>query len=518
MDPLFDEQTTAQVFTRLLDEASHGARDAFARRAVDNCTSPELEAWARYGLTWSDPLLGNDEDDWAARLRELSTLDRYVQQTHHEIDAATDTGVASNCVWMDVTTLASAVDLLGGPAATVSPGTVLDLEAFVRSVVLYDHIFCMPNPEVDVIALNERLGHERIVLPLPIDKQDLYTPEWVTPLGALLYALYMQSTDWMWDRRVGARAEMWRVMLDRWETVLGWRPNADETTVAFDRHMSSATRELVTWLTMLTETRTEDELLRQDAIGGFPEAFIAQSATRCLFNSEIARTLSLPYTPNTARLPFRTAIIARQRDATMTASLDEVIDATVRQHLARLPLGGTIVPLPTFVAALTSRVDRTEQLPEALMNLRNQAHPLRQRRLELQEALDNPETRIATVNKLTRALASDVERFRVTRAVTDWAATAATVIVSLAFTSPVPAAIPTTIGLARMATTSHTLARHLYPRLHRPYEHVLTDLGSTARNIGDAIPVMERLWRRPSRGDWETFRRGLDRLGTLRMA
>ncbi|MER5390518.1 hypothetical protein [Saccharopolyspora sp. NPDC002686] len=68
---------------------------------------------------------------------------------------------------MDATTLASAVDLVAGPAATLSPATILDLETFVRSVVLYEHVFCMPNAEVDVISLNERLG-ERIVVGLPL--------------------------------------------------------------------------------------------------------------------------------------------------------------------------------------------------------------------------------------------------------------------------------------------------------------------------------------------------------------
>jgi hypothetical protein len=397
---LFEESGAAEVFAGRLREVGEGSETRHLRSVVDDCNPPELDAWARYGLTYDDGIIGTDAAAWAERTAALSELESYrrtVVAAQGRAAAVADRGTVDNSVWMDTTTLAGSLDLILGRTDAIAPTTLVDLETFVRAVVLYDHIFYLPPPpptELGPAALNER-WRERVLLPLPVEEADIRPAAGriATPLGALLYAIYAQATLWMTRRDRGpVQAELWDVMLDRWEKVLGWRPQIDEMERGFDSGITSPVNHLVPALLHLPNVFGREASLSARASSDgdpLPYWLITESTARAMFNWELARTLQLPYLGNVARIPFRQALIARQRAATRfltSRPLDGVLDSAVRDSLARLPSGASILPLPTFAAAVVARVKRATDLPNALWDLRAETAALRERRPNCRQA------------------------------------------------------------------------------------------------------------------------------------
>ena len=527
MNGLFEEQETAEVFAQLLRKAGEGAGIPHAKEQVDKSNPPELEAWAQYGLTYDDGIIGTDAAAWTERTAALSELESYRRTVIAEqgrAAGAADRGTVNNSVWMDTTTLTSSLNLILGRTDAIAPTSLIDLETFVRAVVLYDHIFYLPPiRELGLAALNER-WKERVLLPLPVEEADIRpaTGGITTPLGALLYAIYAQATIWMRKRGDpgSAQAELWDVTLDRWETVLGWRPQIDEMVRGFDSGITSDVTELIPWLLHLPHVfgREANLTARASARGAvFPYWLITESTARALFNWELARTLNLPYLGNVARIPFRQALIARQRAATRFLTshpLDGVLDAGVRDQIRRLPTGATILPLPTFTAALVARVKQVGELPEALWDLRSETAGLRARRAELQARLDDKDTTTATIKQLQDAVTAEAKKLPVMQTAKFMGAAGA-VWVSLAFSPVAPMAILGTVGLLLVIPEIKPIADRLMTRIRRPYEHVLNDLGSVARGSAAAIPRLQQLSYHPASGDWDQFANGLTRLGQL---
>ena len=101
--------------------------------------------------------------------------DERLQALRDWVALASDTPRGTG-VFMDNTSLFSAFALVTSWERTNVPANVLlDLDTFVRCVVLYDHIFHLdanPNGEYrkfDSRVLNERLGYEQVVVPIPVD-------------------------------------------------------------------------------------------------------------------------------------------------------------------------------------------------------------------------------------------------------------------------------------------------------------------------------------------------------------
>lgn len=524
MNGLFEETGAAEVFARRLREVGAGSDSLRIQEQVGKCSPPELDAWVRHDLTYADSSIGRDAAAWGERTAALGKLQSYrrtILAARGQAAAMADKQTVDNSVWMDATTLTGSLDLIFGRTDGIAPTTLVDLETFVRAVVLYDHIFYLaPDSPVDLAALNER-WNERLLLPLPVEEADIRPPAGriATPLGALLYAIYTQATLWMKRRDDGpVQAELWDVMLARWETVLGWRPQVEEMEWGFDSGVPSPASKLVTWLRLFPDFGREAHLNAHAAPDDFvkPYWLITESTARALFNYELARTLELPYLGNVARIPFRQALVARQRAATKfitSRPLDGVLDAAVRESAARLPTGAAVLPMPTFTAALMHRATRASGLPDALQELRADTANLRARRAELQASL-NDDTKNVTLQRLQEAVTAEARKLPYLET-GGLIAAAGQLWVSLAFASATPMHILTTLGLLQVAAEAKPVAEGLVPRIRRPYEHVLNDLGSVARGSAGAIPRLQQLSYHPASGDWDQFAEGLRRLGRL---
>lgn len=204
----------SERFRAAVDAALDGANEVRLRYLLDRATVSETSAWLDHGLTWSDGSIGDDEAHWRARLSALSDLrlgpEAELARVAPTLQAATDTGSTANSAWLDNATIGAALDLLVGDGGYLSPGTLLDLEAFVRTSVLHDHVFHLPNVAVDTDTLNERLG-ERVYLGLPLALGDDELGR-SSPLSATLYSLFWQSSSWLQTRRPGQGPadELWQ--------------------------------------------------------------------------------------------------------------------------------------------------------------------------------------------------------------------------------------------------------------------------------------------------------------------
>lgn len=512
----------SERFQQGVADALAGANDARLLRLLERCGPAEASAWLAHGLTWSDGSIGDDEADWRARTAALGDLVARPPAALAELAPTmrqlTDRPWVGNSVWLDNTTIGGALDLLMADGGYLSPATLMDLETFVRATVLYDHVFHLPNVAVDTQPVNELLS-DRVFLSLPLDSEPHDEQRWHT-LSAVLYSLFWQSSSWLTRRRSDRpnEDELWEAMVLGWTDVLGWAPDHAGIAIEFDAGWDSPVEQLVSSLAMASSLGPEALLTTRSRTEGDWSVYrlIAQSTSRALFNTEVARSLALPYTPNIARLPFQRHLASRQAFATRQLALADVVDSSLRHRIELLSAGGGVTPLPTFLAAVLGAGVGRNDLLAALAELRHDSASLRDHRQELQSALEDPATHLKTVDGLRKALTADARTLSDKLKVVGLGATVGTVWVSLAFASAVPAAILATLGLVRLSLDAAPIGERIHSRLRRPYEKVLTDLGRTTRDLGDAIPQLERVWGDPPFGTWADFAGGLDRIGRLR--
>lgn len=299
-----------------------------------------------------------------------------------------------------------------------------------------------------------------------------------------------------------------------WGSLLGREPDSGEIAIEFDAGWDSPVQDLVRSLALVT-TPDVGTLRADHDLDRCVYRWLAQSTSRCLFNTELSRCLALPYAPSAARLPFQRHLLSRQAGATRRLALTDAMEDALRRRLELLSVAGVVQPLPTFVAALLRTAADGEDLVAALADLRSRCSALRRHRVELQRALDDPATRLATVERISATLQADVRKLSDKTKTFGVTASVGTLYVSLAFASAVPMAILATIGLVRLGLDVVPVGERLHGRLTRPYEKVLVDLGQTTRNLGDAVPQLQRRWGRPGFGDWDDFATGLERVGRL---
>jgi len=92
----------------------------------------------------------------------------------------------SSGVFMDNMSLYSAFSLVTDWDGQIPANVLLDLDTFVRCVVLYDHIFYISNTaelseqsgRFDFRRLNKLLGNERVAVPIPADPESYNRGVW----------------------------------------------------------------------------------------------------------------------------------------------------------------------------------------------------------------------------------------------------------------------------------------------------------------------------------------------------
>jgi hypothetical protein len=221
-----------------------------------------------------------------------------------------------------------------------------------------------------------------------------------------------------------------------------------------------------------------------------------------MVNHRLALHLNLPYLANTARMPFRDALLDVPR--ILTDELPSVMAAD--KHYAEAAsnvklMRGEPFIVPVFLAVALQKAQRPADLWAAIAELRSEAVGYRRRRVALEDAVSLGD--LAVVTELQRALALHSSAW--SERVIDASATAsdsALIATSEAATSAHVAALPGSwqvVALTALIAGSRKLlpqelTRRLMWRFFKPEFRFLNRISDESKAIATAMPRVQRLW------------------------
>jgi hypothetical protein len=422
-------------------------------------------------------------------------------------------------VLMDTTTIWTAKELVSGNTGELTPNTLLDLDTFVRNVVLYDCIFHLPNPELDPYEINEHIG-EPVVIKLPVSELGLQS---------VLFDIWYLAKETLHDKMLmGKRGtsaiDDFRAIETGWRQVLG---DVLKTPLTggelFDIHnymhfwSASSASQLARQLRKIS--LGEKLTYRPENVKTFRHfvvQFVGETNLRAAFNLLLADSIGLPYSPNLARLPFYYHLFRNAKVTHEKLRDVQIIQAELREEFARSMAGlSDAIQLPVLLTAILSRIDSLKQFWDKLKQLRSSATPYRRRRAELLEALRKGASK--DVDKLRRAVRDDAKAWKKKLAST---AVLKGLPMASAFTvAPIlggglaPQILATVAAVAAIVKGGdlNAQARATIARRFRPQEWFLTDVGTSARGLLDAFEKVDELWN----PGWDLRRRYKARLQQL---
>jgi len=396
----------------------------------------------------------------------------------------------SSGVFMDNMSLYSAFSLVTDWDGQIPANVLLDLDTFVRCVVLYDHIFYISNTaelseqsgRFDFRRLNKLLGNERVAVPIPADPESYNRGVW----GALSDLFDQAEVELyrMTGTAAGTTAATDREAIRRgWEIVLG-RPIAIndiyDQGFAISYWPSSGETLVQNLLTIVPDENVLFTGLET------PSRFITESNARSLFNTRVAGILNLPYAANTTRMPFRAHLLSNA-----AVAQDAMQDVREIQEIFSQFAAGYLRPesveLPIFLTAVLARTRTLGGFFAEVAGLRAQAAGYRAHRRELLDAIQARNA--TTIDKLRLAVLDDAHKLR--GAVAGSSSTVVLGVLAALGHGFAPLIIA---GLQAMLGVDEEKRRILGRRLFKPEEWFVTRVSGSARELLDARPAIERLW------------------------
>lgn len=446
---------------------------------------------------------------------DLADVTRWLQQPRRY----SGTGVL-----MDNTTIVTLTSLLAGDR--LSPLMLWDLGRAVTALVTYESVFHFVNSEVDDDALNAALG------------QDVFHPLSLPSLGPLydptgvrgLFNKAWQSTDLVM-RKLEASVGTPTVegleieaLTNQWSLAVGMPLTpADVIDSELSNHeWNSPGYALLYDLWRVSnagigplrpDTQNLDTSLQ---IINRPEVSMAHKRLfrrtiregnyRGHINQRLADHLSLPYRPNVARIPFQSRFYDRARAISDRLPSILALDRQYAERAAQAQLlSGAPFVLPVFLALAIRDAATTQDLWAAVATLRGQAHRYRERRADLDRALEQGDLDV-TANTLK---AVRTEASKLTTLLVHAGRSSTESLIGAVETSPVTllSGMPLDwlqTGLSALIAGTRKLlpasvAHRLMWRLCRPEFRFLSDIASQSRAISNSMPAIQRLWGLPER-------------------
>lgn len=426
-------------------------------------------------------------------------------------------------VLLDNTTIVTLTSLLAD-GARLSPLTLWDLGRAVTAVVTYDNIFHFANSQVNDDELNAALG-QSVFRPLSLpDTGPIYDPTGVRGL----FNQAWQSTEMVMKRleaRIGTPTmEGLEIesLTRQWSLALGrsLTPTDVINTALSNREWSSPGSGLLAQLWRVTSRSDtlDGEALealgfmmdepgeRVDMVKGLLSQTIREGNYRGHVNQRLAGHLGLPYMPNLARIPFQSRFYDRAQ--AVSARLPSILQLD-RQYAERARqaqlLSGTAFVLPVFLALAIRDAGAPQDLWAAVATLREQASRYRERRADLDRALEQGDLDVTSATlKAVRT-----EAAKVTALLAEAGRAGGESLISSVEASPVTylsgmpldwlqAGLTALIAGARKLIPD-SVAHRLAWRLCRPEFRFLSDIASQSRAISTSMPAIQRLWGMPDR-------------------
>jgi hypothetical protein len=489
---------------QLVDAAVEDAA-AFAGQADHfGFDSREMEAWADYGghLNWMSTLVNTPE----AR----AELDEYSSQV-----------TPAGCAWMDNTTIVTASALLSdvGPNL-LTPVTMWDLATWCRAVVCYERIYHHRHDAVHDDEINRLLGADVVhAVDIPDRPPSEGLPQ---PYNGVIFRLCeiekdaehrikqladAVGTDSLDGRELEAVRRGWSEILGRdltTEDVVDWRT----MSVAFTSQSLRLLEEIAAVDNIKQPTPSPPD--RPTDQGGVPFILArlpSENNLRSYMNQRFADDLALPYERGIARMPFHRHLEARAARIQATLVTAELLDARYME-LA----DGASLRVPVFLALALQEAQRPQDLWASLARQRAQATKFRTRRLELDQALADGDTRLC--RDVSKALSTDVDHFG--DLVGEVVSSASTSVLAT-MARGTPDTVSVAVAGAAAATQgllSTSLKERILWRLRRPQLLYLNDLVDEAKHLTNALPRVSQIWQLPRRAQ-DRFANRMHAIGNL---
>jgi hypothetical protein len=434
-------------------------------------------------------------------------------------------------VLLDNTTIVTLTSLLAD-GAWLSPLTLWDLGRAVTALVTYDNIFHFANSEVNDDAVNTALG-ESVLRPLSLpDIGPTYDPTGVRGLFNQAWScteMLMQrleasvGTSTVEGLEIEALTHQWSLALGRPLT-----PTDVVNTEQSDHEWNSPGAALLAQLWRVSTLYSIKILPGKglEDLGWGMDLPGAPSGDRWVFNKVIrdgnyrghvnqrlAGHLNLPYMPNLARIPFQSRFYDRAH--AVSARLPSVL-ALNREYAKRAAqaelLSGAPFVLPVFLALALRDAAAPQDLWAAVATLRGQARIYRERRADLDRALEQGDLDVTSATwkavrteaaKLTTLLA-DASRASGESLISSVEAKPVTLLSGMPLDWLGAGLTALIAGVRKLIPES--VAHRLAWRLCRPEFRFLSDIASQSRAISTSMPAIQRLWGLPDR-KMDGFRR-----------
>jgi hypothetical protein len=410
----------------------------------------------------------------------------------------------NNSIYLDTTTLYTVESLTGlvEERGFCTPAALLDLNNFVNSVVLYDHVFHLENRHLDSIKLNDALGNEPIVISLPVSSfNGQLHGDTVHSLGAILRGFWYNTKLFMEDLRDGhhstMRGDRYREEAEEiknaWVNLINFKPVTD---MWFDYTPSE------------DQYESDGPALLEDLVEAFPHPFdlggawdwkeneytifhaINECNYRSLFNLMVAYFLGVQYMPNSYRLPFRHFLYRRALVAQRLLPFIEAVDKEYKTF-SKMYFEPEELELPFFLSAVLSQISSPGELFAALAEVRRKASKFRLHRAELDDALNRGDIEVA--KKLRGAIHGEGKKLRAAFPFSPAAGGIAAVLAAVG-SHPTPMLLAT-IGILTAASLYPPDAiKKLKRRILHPEYWFLADVNAAASSMTKAYPTISKLW------------------------
>jgi hypothetical protein len=441
-------------------------------------------------------------------------------------------------VFMDTTTVFVGNALLDGDGTKLSAINLLDLDTFIRNVVLCDFIHTLPSRQFDHSKINDKLG-EPVFLPLPSesissDRVAFLNDIWREAEQTQIWALSNPSEDAELVR------EQWQVLLGEPLTASagrpaaeldwaehpilaaigwlmghrkkGWRradaPDGVRALAPVEWDWKAVDRDDLRFGTARPILKAgEGFAIREAFRTSRMSAMAAQANTRAAFNTLLANDIGLAYSPGLTRMPIFNRVVtsAARLNREMKDSVylrDKLGNAGV--PLDPGPVGPTSLELPLFLAVLLRESSSADDFWRVLADMRRAAVAYRRRRAQELSALHRNRT---SVTEFKAALSDDgrVWRREGFSVVTAGAMTVTGGIIG-GTTGTIIASLAGIVVAGRLDPNARAALR----RRFRPHQWYLTSLAATADGALRDVDRVAELWRVKLPDD---FARDLGRIG-----
>jgi hypothetical protein len=485
----------------LIQRAAHDAEKIAP--ILQDAESPTVEAFVAFDIPYTSGVV--------TTAAELEEVDRWLKFPSE---------LAGTNALVDTTTIATLTSLLAN-GERLTPLTLWDLSQAVNALVCYDHLLHFANAEVDDDSMNGALGENVFCsLALP-DTGQAYEPGGVRGLFRSAWA----DTDTLMNRlsenagRDTLEGKSLQEFAWQWSMILGQTLSVEDVSNrgdSSDYSWSTAGPALLRQLwyeSGLTPRDLETQVAYSEATKSIESAELAKSKTerlhgmitecncRSYVNQRLAGNLRLPYVANTARLPFRSMYY--NLPGAVTDALPTVLAAnkTYAKRAAHADLlQGDPLVLPVFLALALNNAKTPADLWAAIAGLRTKAARFRQRRAELDHALEVGNQK--EVKKIRAALGSDAATLTETMAEAGAAAGKAAITSVATHPSahmsghPAPwlaTGLSAVIAGARKLIPKETAQRLIWGRC-RPDLRFLSDITMDSRAVIDSLPNVQRVW------------------------